>query len=80
MEYLRRHPNEKTSTEKIYEKEYAISILSEKLKLNHKYGQPLIMNRKIPSNDQSRIMAWTTKRKSVNEIASTKKFILDVIS
>ena len=77
-DYLKRHPTKDASTEEIYEAEYVVGTTLEMLKLNHKYGQPLSVNRKPLSNDQSMIMVSMTNQKLSKGTESPKKFISDV--
>ena len=79
-DYLNRHLSEEAMTEENHKEEYVISILSELLKLKHKYGRLPNTNRKFLSTEQSANMTLKKSREITNEIASPKKFIADVDS
>ena len=79
-EYLSRNPIEEAVTQEIHEEKYAINILSEAFKLNHKHGQLKNTAQKCLSTDQSANLTLKTKRELSNEIASPKKLFPDVSS
>ena len=79
-EFLSINPSEKPQIEENHAEEYAVIIVPELFKLNHKYGQLLNTDRKILSIDQSPNLVLMTSRETTNGKVSPKNFISDVIS